>query len=766
MYDIRQFRPTLYLLLLIGVSGFAMASQSPGLWLIATGGILLNWWLVSTGRFKPMPRLLANAVTVVAVVFVALEVRDAGDSGLILTIGEFLVLLHLIKLYEQRANRDYAQLLVLSLLLMVAASISTASLLFGLTLIGYLFISLYCCLLFHLKVENDQAKLAIGGPDRPIDTATLKHDQRYLPRSMRRLTGLVSTVALACAVVVFLFFPRGTGAGMFGQLTFRPAETLTGFRDQVGFQQVAKITQSSEIVAHVKVFEDDKLVQGTQPLLFRGLTLDHYSGNSPTEGHWQWSRSQGAGEGTYQLAQGVYNDPPFTGATAHFRQEVMLQPTGTSVIFAIAGAERIMVNRDMQVRYARRDGALSSGDRLVSPLQYTVESTGEIPPPPPPPDPAARGGDRSDLLATRPSVIDPKIPAFARRPEVSGTAPDGRLLADVRGTRPGPTQYDETIARNIETYLRTNFTYTLDLTDAQRIEGQDPMVAFLYDLKRGHCEYFAGAMTLMCQSLGMQARMAVGFRCDEYNGVGGYYIVRQSHAHTWVEVLTSKGWETFDPTSSREDDTVIARNGIWTDMKHFFDYLNYKWGASVVAYDRGNRQNLIEAMNNKLTNVAINGTNPQSWPPIGEWWEGAQRSVYYSLIAVLMGAMVLAAIVLIGWFSFERWRLRQRAKRIGLSALPVSDQERLARQLGFYDDLLRVLERRQIVRPPQLTPLEFSQTLAFLPNELFDQIRRLTAIYYRIRYGGVELNPHRQRHLDNVIDQMESVMPASIGGAK
>ena len=45
------------------------------------------------------------------------------------------------------------------------------------------------------------------------------------------------------------------------------------------------------------------------------------------------------------------------------------------------------------------------------------------------------------------------------------------------------------------------------------------MVAFLYDLKRGHCEYFAGAMALMCQSLGMQARVVTGFKCDEYNDV-------------------------------------------------------------------------------------------------------------------------------------------------------------------------------------------------------------------------------------------------------
>src|SRR5256885_534444 len=65
----------------------------------------------------------------------------------ILLIGQFLVLLQIVKLFEQRANRDYASLLILSLLLVVAAAISTASLLFAMIMIAYLFLALYCCLL-------------------------------------------------------------------------------------------------------------------------------------------------------------------------------------------------------------------------------------------------------------------------------------------------------------------------------------------------------------------------------------------------------------------------------------------------------------------------------------------------------------------------------------------------------------------------------------------------------------------------------------------
>src|SRR4051794_35937691 len=292
MYDIRQFKPALYTLLIIGITGFALAAQAPGLWVLATGAILLNAWLVRNNRFAPLPRLVANATTLLSLLYVVWQVRVSGTAP-ILVIGQFLVLLQLVKVYEQRANRDFAQLLVLSLLLMVAASVSTASLIFGLMLIAYLFLSLYCCLLFHLKVETDQARALIAVPADKINPATLRQDQRYLTRSMRRLTGLVSSVAIAFAVVVFLFFPRGTGAGLFGQLQFRPAQTLTGFSDEVSFQNIARITQSQEVVANVQLFKNDKAIEGSEQMLLRGVALDVYSGNdSSIASPWQWVRSR------------------------------------------------------------------------------------------------------------------------------------------------------------------------------------------------------------------------------------------------------------------------------------------------------------------------------------------------------------------------------------------------------------------------------------------------------------------------------------------
>src|SRR5947209_11879878 len=135
MYDIRQFKPTLYLLLVLGLSSFSIAAEQPAMWVLSVGAVLVNAWMMRTGRFTPLPRWLSNGITLVAFGFLVVQIR--GTSTTILLIGQFLVLLHIVKLFEQRANRDYAQLLVLSLLLMVAAAISSASLVLGALFVVY-----------------------------------------------------------------------------------------------------------------------------------------------------------------------------------------------------------------------------------------------------------------------------------------------------------------------------------------------------------------------------------------------------------------------------------------------------------------------------------------------------------------------------------------------------------------------------------------------------------------------------------------------------
>jgi hypothetical protein len=791
MYDIKQFRPTLYVLLFLGFTGFAIAAESPGMWLMSAGALFLNAWLVHTGRFAPLPRWLANLVTILALLYVAEKVA-AAPAAPILTIGQFLVLLQLVKIWEQRANRDYAQLLVLSLLLVVAASISTASLLFGIMLIGYLFLSLYCCLLFHLKVESEQARdaaTAAAARETPANAATLRQDQRYLARSMRRLTGLVSTVAVASAVAVFLFFPRGTGGNLIGPLRFKPAQTLTGFSDQVSFEQVARITQSNEEVARVIVERNGQAVDGNELLLLRGITLDVYGGASPdsSAGAWRWTRSQRPESGPINLIarQGFTPTVP-AGHGDTWKQTVHLRPTGTKVLFAIGGITSFTPNREVNLVFSASDQVLQTRDPLFQPLDYTVVSNGVLAGATPgfdgdnpedrrrfsrllellrgsedsPPAPDQGADADADEVPAR-SVIDPKILAYATRADVAGTDPaTGDPLTTLRSRRRAPHPLDEQIAANFSKHLQSAFAYTLDLTDAAKIiKGQDPLVAFLYDTKRGHCEYFAGAMALMCQSVGMNARVVLGFKCDEYNTLGRYYQVNQSHAHAWVEVLTPDGrWLTFDPTSA-QDARTNTRQTVLTRLKHFFNFLEFKWAEHVVAYDNDTRANLIEHVESGMTSTATRTSD--RFGAFRQWITDAATvlSIGAQILAALVFLAVLAAIGAVGYFFFERWRLRRRAARIGLEGLDPTDQLRLARQLKFYADLMTVLERRQISRPRHLTPLEFAESLTFLPTDIYDAVHHLTHHFYTVRFGRHDLAADEHRRLTTLVSDLDNRLP-------
>ena len=93
--------------------------------------------------------------------------------------------------------------------------------------------------------------------------------------------------------------------------------------------------------------------------------------------------------------------------------------------------------------------------------------------------------------------------------------------------------YDRAAA--LERYLRTHYGYTLQLPQS---EAADPLANFLFERKRGHCEYFASSMAVMLRTLGIPSRVVNGFHGAEFNDVTGNYVVRAKDAHAWVEAST------------------------------------------------------------------------------------------------------------------------------------------------------------------------------------------------------------------------------------
>ena len=65
--------------------------------------------------------------------------------------------------------------------------------------------------------------------------------------------------------------------------------------------------------------------------------------------------------------------------------------------------------------------------------------------------------------------------------------------------------------------------------------------------------------------------------------------------------------------------------------------------------------------------------------------------------------------------------------------------------------------------PAHLTPMEFARSLLFLPSDLYETVRRLTGVFYRVRYGRADLSPAQQRRLGNVINRVEGALTGSNG---
>lgn len=109
--------------------------------------------------------------------------------------------------------------------------------------------------------------------------------------------------------------------------------------------------------------------------------------------------------------------------------------------------------------------------------------------------------------------------------------------------------YDRAAA--ITNYLRSHIEYLPVVSFPEGTE--DPLEYFLFESKKGFCNYYASAEVLMLRSVGIPARLAVGFAQGEPNLQNTFYTVRERDAHAWPEVyFPGYGWIEFEPTGNQE----------------------------------------------------------------------------------------------------------------------------------------------------------------------------------------------------------------------
>ena len=155
---------------------------------------------------------------------------------------------------------------------------------------------------------------------------------------------------------------------------------------------------------------------------------------------------------------------------------------------------------------------------------------------------------------------------------------------------------DQSFVESFTNHLQKEFTYTLNT----KIVDHNGLDQFFFKDKKGYCSHFAMALATALRANHIPANVVVGFYHGEWNEVGGYYILRNSDAHAWVEAKLDKGsWQKIDPTKfiksganeinrSMETQQLIDKQrygwGLFKNILHRIDYFDAQVTGSILSY--------------------------------------------------------------------------------------------------------------------------------------------------------------------------------------
>lgn len=734
------YRIGLYLLVLLSTVAYAAANEDITYLILALPFMGAAYTIsggLSAARSRPLPRWMIGVMLLVATAQMAYS--WAGDvEDTIGVLSRYLVLLQIIKLFDAGHPRDRTQLIGLSVMLGIAAALTSVKLETGVALALYIPVLAATAMLHQVFIGAEHA----GWTLRPGDAA----GEQTAPAALGRIGVLLFAASSAVAIALFILMPRGIGANAFG--AFRPPVStvpVSRFTDSVQLGQAGFVSQSQRPVMEVRVTVSASPMYAGRPIRLRGSVLDEYDAATG-----RWTRSAAADERPRRMSvpeQPLAEEP---AGRILVKQHISMRPEGragaylfsllTPRAFASTTFSEIATYGHGVIRAAeRRMQNRSSVADSVQLLEYTVIS-----------DPYFRlPGDRRGSYAPLPK-FPASIGTLARQ-----------VLEDRRVPYSGEgwNEADKTFhAAAIRDFLLTNYTYTLDL--AATGEGRDPIEAFLFDLKRGNCEYFASAMAAMCLSVDIPARYVTGYLATEYDATTDVYTVRESGAHAWTEVEVLPGvWREFDATPP--EDVRRAQQGgggLAARWMRFMGSLDSAWSRLIIGYNQ-NQQSLV--LGRSADDPGFFGRWFESWA------ERASRRSRTQEIApswqrfglAALGLALLTAGIAVAWSGRTAlWRLLRRHGRaitLRLRALVDPAARRRLRPTGLYWAALEALDRHGLGKPDHLPPLAHAEELRDRHPHASAALEVAADVYYRAQYAGYTFSTQE-------MNERESALMASL----
>lgn len=296
------------------------------------------------------------------------------------------------------------------------------------------------------------------------------------------------------------------------------------------------------------------------------------------------------------------------------------------------------------------------------------------------------------------------------------------LAAEI--TREAANPYDK--AKRIEQYLQLNFPYT-NRPDLSKGRSRDFVDRFLFEIREGYCDYYSTAMVVMARSVGLPARWVKGYASGaaEMNGelfgmfpdevsantdAGGVYTVRNSDAHSWVEVyFNGYGWIPFEPTAGFALPTATAEADPAVDVSE--------------------------------TPAPIVTETEENTPVVGPH--------HVATGGILAAAALLAAFLVWKFQLIELWRERERRRRASLMKQKV---------IVECERLLRIFRRNGYVREEYETLREAMQRWTKQSGWMKSELDAVLSVFEKAKYGNAEITEEDWRQTTQIVEKLRSQM--------
>jgi protein-glutamine gamma-glutamyltransferase len=528
----------------------AQGAVRPGTAALAIALAPVGYWVSyrRRGRSNLALKLALSAGLLAAMGQFLVDVQQAGNVDQArVPLATLFLWVQVMHAFDVPRRRDLAFSMVASLILMAEAGALSLTTGYGLFLVPWLgFAGGWLFLSSHPRADALTTPSAV----RREPFGSRRPGGRLAP--VRALSSPAAATVVA-AFLVFLALPRVPGsfiktppfslgraatqlANFDGGVT-NPSLPSADANGVVNFASGAYPGLSDVVDLRARGRLSDRIafrVRATQPALWRAEAFDTYDGTRWTIGSTA-TQTLPAPDATGGVdlppiglvrGRGMSGSPIAGLRTVPLTQTFYLDTPQPNVLFAAANPTRVYfpssglrVDRDVSVR---------APILLDRGLVYSVIS--ELPVPDP------------HILRRAREVVPRALAAYLQLPDEL-PARVGDLARHIGGR--ASTEYDA--VRAVQSYLQRATRYRLDVPADP--PGVDEVDHFLFVTHEGFCEQIASSMAVMLRSLGIPTRLVTGYGPGERNPFTGYFEVKQSDAHAWVEVYyPGLGWVPYDPT--------------------------------------------------------------------------------------------------------------------------------------------------------------------------------------------------------------------------